>query len=840
MYHVKNKKIIRHLTLSFMRAHWKKNLIILLAIMLTNIMFTSLFSIAASINENSQQSTMRQVGSSYMASVKYLLPEEYERLVKDIAVLNPSFRILVADAENEELARLSTEINYSDDTNAEASFCMPTTGRMPKEQFEIATSTQVLDALGVPQELGASVTLQFTIGGKKQKQAFTLCGYFEGDPVAMAQQCFVSRSYCDTVAPAPKKAYREVPGDNLSGYWILDFNFSNSWDLEKNVKNLLKRNGFDPDSQDYGINWAYTSSIIDPDDIISILQAVIILGLIFLSGCLIIYNVFYINITADIQSYGLLKTIGTTRRQLKRMIHWQAFILCILSIPFGLLAGTGISLIILPSVMNGLDISFAALSVNPFIYLLSVIFTFFTVWLSLLKPCRIAGKVSPVEAATYIQETHCRRKRKRTHHVNPFSMGASNLSRNRRKTAIIILSLSLSLILLNCVYSIISSFDADQYVSNLVIGDFTVNHPSIDNMSFLEKETAGVTERDQKAFQKLSAIESISNIYFSQDTTITMSNKFLEAFQATLDSQKLSKDEREMYEWNITNKLLSANTYGIDAFVLDNIAPESGEIDQKKFASGKYVIINPFQLLTEDEKALAEIRESYPVGDTVTLTLPDGRQKNYEVMAVAEMPYALSSKFYPTAGAEILLPSDEFLAHTKEKGALRSILNVKEGQTEQVAHFLEDYTGKKGVQLDYSSRQTYLDEFENYIRLYWVIGMALSLILMIIGILNFVNSIITSILSRKQEFAILKAIGMTRRQLAIMSISEGILYALFTILFSVGFVLLLSKTILQSLLSEIWFFNYHFTLLPIIGCSPFLLLLACLVPWAAWHSMRKK
>ena len=152
---------------------------------------------------------------------------------------------------------------------------------------------------------------------------------------------------------------------------------------------------------------------------------------------------------------------------------------------------------------------------------------------------------------------------------------------------------------------------------------------------------------------------------------------------------------------------------------------------------------------------------------------------------------------------------------------------------------MEEYTNKKEVQLDYSSRQTYLDEFENYIRMYGVVGTALSLVLMLIGILNFVHSIISSMLSRKWEFATLEAIGMTKRQLAIMSVSEGMLYAFFTILFSVVIAILLSNTVLPTVLSEIWFFDYHFTLLPIGGCVPFLLLFSCLIPWTAWRKVGK-
>ena len=92
----------------------------------------------------------------------------------------------------------------------------------------------------------------------------------------------------------------------------------------------------DPNSVRIGVNWGYTSSQLEsqlePELMVAI--AAFLLLVIF-TGYLIIYNIFQISVAGDIRFYGLLKTIGTTPRQLKRIIRQQALLLCLIGIPAG-------------------------------------------------------------------------------------------------------------------------------------------------------------------------------------------------------------------------------------------------------------------------------------------------------------------------------------------------------------------------------------------------------------------------------------------------------------------------------------------------------------------------
>ena len=109
----------------------------------------------------------------------------------------------------------------------------------------------------------------------------------------------------------------------------------------------------DPNSVRIGVNWGYTSSQLesqlDPELMIAIAA---FLMLVIFTGYLIIYNIFQISVAGDIRFYGLLKTIGTTPRQLKRIIRQQALLLCLIGIPAGLLLGYGIGAAVFSPLYN--------------------------------------------------------------------------------------------------------------------------------------------------------------------------------------------------------------------------------------------------------------------------------------------------------------------------------------------------------------------------------------------------------------------------------------------------------------------------------------------------------
>ena len=134
------------------------------------------------------------------------------------------------------------------------------------------------------------------------------------------------------------------------------------------------------------------------------------------TGYLIIYNIFYISVVQDIRFYGLLKTVGTTKKQIRAIIRRQALVLSIVGIPIGLAAGYGVSELLFPFVMEitsytDLGIS---LKIRPQVAVFGIVFALLTVFISCRKPGKIAGSVSPVEAVRYTEGKGSRKKRKKS------------------------------------------------------------------------------------------------------------------------------------------------------------------------------------------------------------------------------------------------------------------------------------------------------------------------------------------------------------------------------------------------------------------------------------------
>ena len=189
--------------------------------------------------------------------------------------------------------------------------------------------------------------------GKISEHKFTLCGYWQGEKLAMAQAAWVSRAFADTYAPTPAVEFYSQEFLTYAGYWQVDFNYSNSFDIEHKTDALLNRlYGDQKKAPDFGINWAYTTSSVDGG---MAAGGIVMILVIFAAGYLIIYNIFHINISANIRSYGLLKTIGTTSRQIQQMVRTQAAIYCAVGIPIGLVSGILIGNVMMQSIMRTMN-----------------------------------------------------------------------------------------------------------------------------------------------------------------------------------------------------------------------------------------------------------------------------------------------------------------------------------------------------------------------------------------------------------------------------------------------------------------------------------------------------
>ncbi len=854
---IRNQGVINRIADRTRKAGKSRNIIAVLAIALTTVLFTTLFTVGGSIVGKQQESTMRQVGGSAHAGFKYLTQKEYDIVKKDKKLKEVSYRIVVAEAVNKELLKLRTEVSFYEDLDAKFSFCYPEIGHMPEKEDEIVTSDLVLERLGIPKKIGEKVTLELKINeGEPVRKTFTLCGYFKGDTISQAQIVAVSEEYAHKAAPTPETSAMEINVDasDYAGRIMADFNFKSSFNLEKQAAELVKRCGF-PENIDTGLNWAYMGGEID---LTTMALIAVILLVIIASGYLIIYNIFYINVYRDIQYYGLLKTIGTTGKQLRKVVYRQAYMLSLYGIPVGLILGTVIGKLVLPIVMG--ELVFAGtidteVELNVWIFAGAAVFSFVTVLLSCIRPCRIASKVSPIEAVRFTEgadeaqeKTKLRGKTKsrikKTKRVSPRAMAYQNIRRNRKKIVVVVASLSLSLVLLNSIYSLIQGFDIDKFVANMTVSDFSVADATLDNMSvdYGSIVLDGVTEEFLEALKGQKGVEEVGNIYlkltdptFTEEAYALIEERIIrnpevrEEYEAMMGAAEGMPDIEEYCK----GAGIDGKVYGIGKMIMEILENPEGDLDWEKFSTGKYVIATRYGM------SQASGIKYFEPGEKVTVSNDAGQTREYEVLAVADMPHACGFQHFGMFNCDYILPEEEYLDLMGDQQPMRTIFNVDKEHEEKMEKWVDDYCENVNEELTYTSKASIVEQFDSQKDMYALVGGLLAFILAIIGILNFVNTMVTSVLSRKQEFAMMEAVGMTGGQLKAMLCFEGGYYALYTAVCAVALSLVLSVTAVRSLGESFFFFTWKLTVTPVLLCIPAVAAVVLLVPVICYRSMNK-
>ncbi|MCR8746864.1 ABC transporter permease [Romboutsia lituseburensis] len=820
MIRTNNKEVINRLSKNSFKYNKGRNKFAIVSIILTTLLFTAFFTIQMSMIKSTQYESMRMVGGTFHGGFKNLNTKEYEKIKDNKLIKEKGISIFVNLAQNKELAKRQTEIKYGDKNYIENCFAKPFKGDIPKNKNEILVDTLTLDALGIPKGINQKINLKYFIEGKEYNTEFKISGIYKGDKVSMASILYVSKDFVEEELKGVDQEKSKKSGEG-TGLISLEVNFSNSFFIEEKLEKVLIESGLNTKKINNGVNWAYTSVNLE-ENRGAVFGAIGFLAIIMFAGYLIIYNVFYISIVKDIKFYGLLKTIGTTKKQINKIIIKQALKMCTIGIPIGVALGYFIGAILTPLVIGQTTIVNAEISASPIIFIGSILFSLITVLISIHKPSKIASKVSPIEALRYsgVREKTRKKFKKTNSGAKIKNMALSNVFKNKRKSFIVIASLSLSIILLNVVYTIIYGLDMDKYLVNLIGTDFTVGDTSFYRWEYgFGNYSDALTEDICKEIENLDGVDSVDKIY----------NKGIDL--PLIDEMKknieLKKSSVEQEDQNYINKVLKdkkipTECYGIDEGILPFIEKylTKGKIDIEKFKSGNYIIL-------DENWYMGRLLD---VGSKVTIPFENGQSKEYEVMATVQViPLYLRTGCVNAVGNDMYLPINEFKNIANNKSVMTAMFNVDDSQINNVKNYLDNKI-KTNPTLDNKMKLTYINAFEDMANTYKIVGYGLSFVLGLIGILNFNNVMMTNIISRKREFAILKGVGMTENQLKKLVKLEGLYYALLTIFIVVVIGLPLTKKLVTLVAGGMMIFSYKFTMLPIIISSPILIIISIIVP----------
>lgn len=842
---VKNGSCIRHLSFKTLMAARKRNIIAVLAIALTALLFTSLFTIVMSINETNQNYQFRSVGGYAHGAFKDVDEDQIAVLSAHPDVKAVGVRTVLGLAMQGAFEKDYAEVSYMDDNNAKWSFSQPTVGRTPKSGNEITMDTKALELLGVKPELGAQVKVTYTLADKEQMgwditDTFTLVGWWDYDELLSVHFLNVSKEYAQKIDKLAVAGGLKPFRTDLSVMLRSSLNIEN--DLTRIGEDCGYSIGEEAGQLRIGVNWGYTATQVwDTLGVGGILAMLAVLILVAFTGYLVIYNIFQISVAGDIRYYGLLKTIGVTPKQLRRLIRQQALLLSALGIPVGLLLGYAVGAAAVPITMSTSTMGgrYTTVSVSPWIFLFSTVFALLTVLLSCARPGRIAGRVSPVEAVRYTERQSAGKTHRKGSKVTPVQMAAANLGRDKKKTALVMVSLSLTVVLLNLLVTFIGGFDMDKYLSRRSCADFLISTPDYFNyrgFSLTKEAVEPVRANTAHSLEGFAYQTGGVGMYLPESVWRDEAAFYSRDTDMDIDAL-LAQTPRD------GDKVQAASQIeGLDPTLGEKLTVIDGSLDSLWEPDSHAIAI----AVNLDDSGKLPDPGIYPdVGEKIKVTYGNGDTAydvNYTVCALVDVPYNMSSRFY-TMGYEAILSADALYRDAGEDNVFPMVylFDTPSPEAEAAAEsYLAQLTSDPDSPLMYESKATHRAYFREFRMTFVILGGLLCAIIGIVGILNFFNAMMTAILARSREFAVLQSVGMTGRQLETMLLWEGLLYTLGSGLIAGLLSAAVNPLAGRLLESAYWFYSYHYTITPVLAMLPAFIVLGCAIPAVMYRQAVKQ
>ena len=858
---VKNHRYIRRLSQKVLLSAKKRNLITIVAIALTTLMFTSLFTIALSINATYQNYMFKQVGGYAHGAFKEVSEEQIEQISRHPKIKACGERTVIGRITQGGFAQTPGEVSYMADNQAKWSYALPTKGRIPKSANEIAMDTKALELLGYEPILNSEITFKYVVDnqaiqGEKREvtDTFTLVGYWEYDSNMPAHYLNISKEYCDSIV-----------GDE-DFRTDLDVMLYHSMNIEKQLESIKEDLGYVDDTDvRIGVNWGYTSAnLADSFSAETLLAIASFLLLVIFTGYLIIYNIFQIAVAEDIRFYGLLKTIGVTPRQLKRLIRYQALWLCIIGIPIGLITGYGVGAVLTPFAIKNttFGLKLMARSNSPFIFIFAILFAVITVLISCEKPGRVAGRVSPVDAVRFTDVTS-RKKQRKYRGARVHQMAFANLGRNPKKTVLVAISLSLSVVLLNILVSFVSGFDMDTFLTHTSSVDFVVSKAE----HFISgSPSENVTKEQMEAIEKNTDImlsgcgysnEGVSRVWMKKDAWISDYSRY-----ATPDDvQKILNKQETKDDYVLGNLMLE----GFDHDLLEKLKLVDGDLTPLLQGKENQIAIKVYlddfgkpmnldfhpaigeqlnvvycNVMYIDSRTGEPADEETPY-DFYEEVLINRKEVAYNVCAYVSVPKDLGYR-YATNGYSAVLPVENFAKDSGQKmEAMFYAFDTKDTVSETEAEeYLSKLTDNNLGEIQYESKKQAKQEFNSFKSMFLLMGGVLCGIIALVGVLNFFNAIMTGMISRRKELAVLSAVGMTNRQIRQMLVYEGLFYSMGSGLISFILSFVMQPLVMRIFEKTFWFYKAQFIIYPVLLSLPVFAFIGFILPTILTRQIEKQ
>ncbi|GMK39759.1 efflux ABC transporter permease [Paenibacillus sp. CCS19] len=815
MFPNKNKAATNKLIRNSLKANRARNRYVILAIILTTWLLSSVFSIGLSYVKSFEMQALKMVGTKAHAELLNPTADQLARLreaeeISDVGLEVPVAKWIPLAGPEDQKASLS----WYDETEWErmkAPLLGSKTNGYPEGKHDIIAPTWLLDELGIKEpEVGMTIPLAYATYPEgsaepvEHTSSFILSGWYTDYPHLAGREgkILIAESFA-----------KEIEAGGTQTGSVASVIFKSSKDIDQTIERLetklglgdhqvLQRLGGNSDSGDAFSTTAGIAGII---------------AFVMFSGYLLIYNVLYVSVSTDTKQYGLLKTVGATQKQIKRIVRGQANRLAWIGIPIGLVIGAVTSFVVVPLALTVFDLETGAeVSFHPVIFAGAALFAWLTMMAGSRKPAKIASRISPIEASKYVRGSNKRGKGG----AKPYRMAFRNLFRDKKRAATVFLSLFIGMTAFLTVNTLVLSMNTDNFVDTYVDNDFEIENLTV-GFGYEGEPVQVITEEMIAKVRGLEGVTDVRATYVERayiPYSAEVFGKYMDGLAARSGFERPSDEEL-----SVNREGFSGFAVGLDARYAEDLNKESKTpIDVQRFEKGEIALVNTIDI---------------EVGDKLTLGVPQGSaEREFEIGGGVPPQYQIPfSSFAPNVYLS-KQGMEQWLGH--EPTTYRLDIQADRKFHSQIQEQLESLiSGERELKL--SSKLEWMERMESAKMVLFVLGGAVSFILACIGILNFVSTMFTSIIVRRQEFAVMESIGMTRKQLRSLLLLEGTGYAAISLLLISTLGTLISYGAFKVFSQEADYAIYTFPTVP-LSIAFVLILASCwLVPLIAYNKSKK-
>lgn len=828
MLKVDNKEIIKKVSIRSLKQNITTNRIVVLAVILMTFMFTTVFTIGISIAQNMNTMLIRQEGNIARTIISHPTDDVIGQVKKCSALYHAGISVNAGQAKPISGEDFTINLIYNDEENYKYNLKPALSdihGTYPKKIDEIMMSKNGLNELGIKDpKVGDKISL--IING--DKTIFSLSGWFQN-------YGFRTNNYDSYIS----KDYSEKLGKTIES----------NGELYISSRHFMESKLLDEiDQIELNTNQTITASESN-DTTIFVAAIVLFLSLVIVvSGYLLIYNIMYISVNHNIRFYGMLKTIGTTSRQIRKIVRTQALRISVYGIPIGILLGVAVSFAGMPFVVKTFSSAIytampPTISFNPLIFIGTIIFAVLTILISCRKPAKFAGNITPVEALNY---TGIKGERTKSYHSDDggklHKMAYRNIFREKKQSFVVILSLLIGIIALLATQSFLKSMDLSNYANRYFPDDLTLSINVTDNDDF-KKTDENKAEASNKLLKDIEKIEDVTvfsgiqgniDVVYDRETFMPF---FQEGNDSYPDEASTADNLADVIE---KENLFSVPVTGLDEEFIERYNEQAEKpIDIEKFRNGEICFIGDF------------INDTYRkemIGKTITLKNTEtGKTKTIGIGA----SLSINDYFFPdgsnweTVGVpQRVYVSKNVIEELSDRTWVKEIVVDCDKENEPSVRDLIKSLTQNNICIPSKAyveiKSEMLEEFQSSILSMRILTAGISIVLMLIGIVNFINVMFVGLYARRNELAMMESIGMTKQQIYKMLVYEGLYYTdiiTFFILTVGNLITYLSSKVAQKI-ADYAVFHYPYVLM--IFLIAVIAMICVSVPVVAYQHIAKK